>query len=401
MFAGKKIVLGVSGGIAAYKIIELASRLKKQGAEVITIMTHSATQFVTPLTFREITGEPVITNMWDEPKKWNVEHIAIAQWADLFVIAPATANIIGKMAHGIADDMLTTVVLATRTPILVVPAMNDQMYLHAAVQENLIKLSQLGYEILDPAIGHMACGTSGPGRLPEPIEIQQAIQNILLANEKKDLVGKKILITAGGTREPIDPVRYIGNRSSGKMGIAIAQAAKKRGAEVHLVAGITSVPLPQNICISSVETTLEMQEAVLKDFDSCDIVIKAAAVADYRVESPKNSKIKKHDGPPEIRLVENPDILKELGKRKKEQFIVGFAAETDNLIANAQKKLISKNIDMIVANDVSKKESSFNSDTNQIQILTKDGAEITLPTLSKIEVANQILDEIVNRQKKN
>lgn len=400
MFTGKKIVLGVAGGIAAYKIIELASRLKKEGAEVITIMTQSATQFVTPLTFREITGEPVITNMWDEPKKWNVEHIAIAQWADLFVIAPATANIIGKMAHGIADDMLTTVLLATRSPILVVPAMNDQMYLHALVQENLKKLSQIGYEILDPAIGHMACGTTGPGRLPEPVDIQQAIGNLLFS-AKKDLSGKRILITAGGTREPIDPVRYIGNRSSGKMGVAIAQAAQKRGAEVHLVAGVTSIPLPQNIRVSSVETTLEMQKAVLEDFDSSDIVIKAAAVADYRVESPKDSKIKKHDGPPEIRLIENPDILKELGKRKKDQFIVGFAAETNNLIANAQKKLISKNIDMIVANDVSKKESSFNSDTNQIQILTKEGTAITLPTLTKAEVANQILDEIVNCQKKN
>lgn len=400
MFTGKKIVLGVSGGIAAYKIIELASRLKKEGAEVITIMTHSATQFVTPLTFREITGEPVITNMWDEPKKWNVEHIAVAQWADLFVIAPATANIIGKMAHGIADDMLTTVLLATRAPILVVPAMNDQMYLHASVQGNLTKLSQLGYEVLEPAIGHMACGTTGPGRLSEPIDIQQAIQNLLFSI-KKDLSGKKILITAGGTREPIDPVRYIGNRSSGKMGVAIAQAAKKRGAEVHLVAGVTSIPLPQNIRISSVETTLEMQKAVLEDFDSSDIIIKAAAVADYRVESPKDSKIKKHNGPPEIRLIENPDILKELGKRKKDQFIVGFAAETNDLIANAQKKLVSKNIDMIVANDVSKKESSFNSDTNQIQILTKEGRTITLPTLSKTEVANQILDEIVTCQKKD
>lgn len=400
MFTGKKIVLGVSGGIAAYKIIELASRLKKEGAEVMTIMTHSATQFVTPLTFREITGEPVITSMWDEPKKWNVEHIAIAQWADLFVIAPATANIIGKMANGIADDMLTTVLLATRAPILVVPAMNDQMYLHTSVQENLTKLSQLGYEVLDPAVGHMACGTTGPGRLPEPIEIQQAIQSLLFS-EKKDLSGKKILITAGGTREPIDPVRYIGNRSSGKMGIAIAQAAQKRGAEVHLIAGVTSIPLPQNIRVTSVETTLEMQEAVLEAFESSDIVIKAAAVADYRVESPKDSKIKKQDGAPEIRLIENPDILKELGKRKKGQFIVGFAAETDNVVANAQKKLVSKNIDMIVANDVSKKESSFNSDTNQIQILTKEGTAITLPTLTKAEVANQILDEIVNCQKKN
>lgn len=400
MLTDKKIVLGVSGGIAAYKIIELASRLKKEGAEVITIMTYSATQFVTPLTFREITGEPVISNMWDEPKKWNVEHIAIAQWADLFVIAPATANIIGKMAQGIADDMLTTVLLATRSPILVVPAMNDQMYLHTSVQENLTKLSRLGYEIMDPAIGHMACGTTGPGRLPEPIDILQAIQN-LLCSTPKDLSGKKILITAGGTREPIDPVRYIGNRSSGKMGVAIARAAKKRGAEVHLIAGITSVPLPQNIRVSLVETTLEMQEKVFENFESSDIVIKAAAVADYRVESPKDSKIKKQDGLPEIKLIENPDILKELGNRKRGQFIVGFAAETDNVLVNAQKKLIEKNIDMIVANDVSKKESSFNSDTNQIQILTKEGMTITLPTLTKTEVADQILDEIIKYQKKN
>ena len=399
MLMGKKIVLGVCGGIAAYKIIELASRLRKAKADVTVVMTRSATEFVMPLTFREISGNPVITSMWDEPKRWNVEHIALARQADLFVIAPATANMVGKMANGIADDMLSTTLLATQAPILVVPAMNDQMYLNAVVQQNIQKLDQLGMMVMEPSVGHMACGTEGPGRLPEPSEIFESIKKIF-APQKADLKGQRILITAGGTREPIDPVRYIGNRSSGKMGIALATAARQRGAEVHLVAGSMSVSIPGNIRCTSVETTQEMYDAVLSDFENSTIVIKAAAVADYRVSKSNSQKIKKKDSGLQLDLIENPDILKELGKRKTHQFLVGFAAETEQLIENAQKKIKAKNADLLIANDVSKKESSFNSDTNQIKIVHKSGEVESLPILSKQETAEAILDRIVGLQKR-
>ena len=394
MLTSKKIVLGVCGGIAAYKVVELASRLRKANAEVTVIMTKSATQFVTPLTFREITGQPVITSMWDEPKKWNVEHIALAQRADLFVIAPATANIIGKIASGIADDMLSTTLLATRAPVLVVPAMNDQMYLHTNVQENLKKLEKIGYLVMNPGVGSMACGTFGPGRLPEPLEIFEEIEKKLLP-KKQDLKGKKVLVTAGGTQEAIDPVRFIGNRSSGKMGIAIAKAALDRGAMVHLIAGAISVEIPKGILVTTVESTQDMYEAVLEAFENSTILIKAAAVADYRVTQISNQKLKKTNNPLEIHLVENPDILKEVAKKKKKQIVVGFAAETENLVENGQKKLHSKKLDMLIANDVSNPNSTFNSDTNQIRIITPDKISDVLPIASKDEVAHYILDEIV------
>ena len=394
MFTCKKIVLGVCGGIAAYKVVELASRLRKANAEVTVIMTKSATEFVTPLTFREITGQPVITSMWDEPKKWNVEHIALAQRADLFVVAPATANMVGKIASGIADDMLSTTLLATRAPVLVVPAMNDQMYLHGIVQENLKKLDKIGYLVMNPGIGSMACGTFGPGRLPEPLEIFEKIEKILLP-KTQDLKGQKVLVTAGGTQEAIDPVRFIGNRSSGKMGIAIAKAAVDRGAEVHLIAGAISVEIPKGIPVTLVESTQEMYEAVLEAFDESTISIKAAAVADYRVTQISNQKLKKTNQPLEIHLVENPDILKEVAKKKKNQIVVGFAAETENLIENGQKKLHSKKLDMLIANDVSNPNSTFNSDTNQIRIITPSGTSEILPIASKDEVAHHILNEIV------
>ena len=394
MLTSKKIVLGVCGGIAAYKVVELASRLRKANAEVTVIMTKSATQFVTPLTFREITGQPVITSMWDEPKKWNVEHIALAQRADLFVIAPATANMIGKIASGIADDMLSTTLLATRAPVLVVPAMNDQMYLHTIVQENLKKLEKIGYLVMNPGVGSMACGTFGPGRLPEPLEIFEEIEKILLP-KKQDLKGQKVLVTAGGTQEAIDPVRFIGNRSSGKMGIAIAKAALDRGAMVHLIVGAISVEIPKGILVTSVESTQDMYEAVLEAFENSTILIKAAAVADYRVTQISNQKLKKTNNPLEIHLVENPDILKEVAKKKKKQIVVGFAAETENLVENGQKKLHSKKLDMLIANDVSNPNSTFNSDTNQIRIITPDKISDVLPIASKDEVAHYILDEIV------
>ena len=394
MLTSKKVVLGVCGGIAAYKVVELASRLRKANAEVTVIMTKSATRFVTPLTFREITGQPVITSMWDEPKKWNVEHIALAQRADLFVIAPATANMIGKIASGIADDMLSTTLLATRAPVLVVPAMNDQMYLHTIVQENLKKLEKIGYLVMNPGVGSMACGTFGPGRLPEPLEIFEEIEKILLP-KKQDLKGQKVLVTAGGTQEAIDPVRFIGNRSSGKMGIAIAKAALDRGAMVHLIVGAISVEIPKGILVTSVESTQDMYEAVLEAFENSTILIKAAAVADYRVTQISNQKLKKTNNPLEIHLIENPDILKEVAKKKKKQIVVGFAAETENLVENGQKKLHSKKLDMLIANDVSNPNSTFNSDTNQIRIITPDKISDVLPIASKDEVAHYILDEIV------
>lgn len=398
MLKGKNIVLGVCGGIAAYKIVELASRLTKAGATVSVVMTQAATEFVTPLTFREITGQPVIVSMWDEPKRWNIEHIALAQRADLFVIAPATANMIAKMAHGIADDMLSTTLLATEAPILVVPAMNDKMFLHLATQKNIEKLREFGYQILDPATGHMACGTFGPGRLPEPVCIFEEAKSIL--QSKQDLVGQRFLITAGGTREAIDPVRYIGNRSSGKMGVALAKMAKERGAEVHLIVGALSVPVPGGIEITTVENTDEMREAVLRSLPASTVVIKAAAVADYRVISPEAQKIKKNSELLTLELTKNPDILAEIGRLKTNQVVVGFAAETQDLIQNAQKKLKSKNADLIVANDVSQAGSTFNSDTNHVKILNRTGEVLELPLLSKEDTANQILDQIALLLKK-
>ena len=398
MLKGKNIVLGVCGGIAAYKVVELASRLTKAGALVSVVMTKAATEFVTALTFREITGQPVIVNMWDEPKRWNIEHIALAQRADLFVIAPATANMIAKMAHGIADDMLSTTVLATEAPILVVPAMNNKMFLHPATQDNMKKLREFGYRILDPATGHMACGTFGPGRLPEPICIFEEVQSIL--QSKQDLIGQRFLITAGGTREAIDPVRYIGNRSSGKMGVALAKMAKERGAEVHLIAGALSIPVPGGIDVTTVENTAEMREAVLRSLPASTVVIKAAAVADYRVIHPEAQKIKKNSELLTLELTKNPDILAEIGRLKTNQIVVGFAAETQELIQNAQKKLEAKNADLIVANDVSQADSTFNSDTNHVKILSRTGQVIDLSLLSKEETANQILDQIVLLLKK-
>jgi phosphopantothenoylcysteine decarboxylase/phosphopantothenate--cysteine ligase len=291
MSSGQTIVIGVAGGIAAYKAVEIVSRLKKAGHTVYVIMTKAATEFVTPLTFREISGNPVVADMWEEPKTWNVQHIALASRANLFLIAPATANIIGKIANGIADDMLTTTVMATKAPIILAPAMNTNMYLNPITQQNLNKLAGLGYHIVEPASGMLACGVDGPGRLPEPADIVKKVKSLLQGN--RDLAGKRVLVTAAGTREPIDPVRYIGNHSSGKMGYALAEAAAARGAEVILVSGPSSLACPAGITVKKVETAAQMREAVLAEFDTVDVVIKAAAVADYRPETAADQKIKK------------------------------------------------------------------------------------------------------------
>lgn len=393
MLQGKQIVLGVAGGIAAYKVVDVVSRLKKQGAEVHVIMTEAAAQFVTPLTFREISGNPVVVSMWDEPKKWQVEHIALASLADLFVIAPATANIIGKIANGIADDMLTTTVMATQAPVLVVPAMNTNMYLNPVVQKNLETLAGLGYHCMNPDSGLMACGTTGAGRLPEPACIVETIIQHFAA--KDALRGQTVLVTAAGTREPIDPVRYIGNRSSGKMGYAIAEAAAKQGARVILVSGPTSLAVPQGVEIIRVETAAEMRAAVLAEFPQADIVIKAAAVADYRPQEQSQQKIKKAEATLTLVLEKNPDILWELGQQKTKQFLVGFAAETQQLLQHAQGKLEKKNLDMIIANDVTLPGAGFNTDTNIVKILYRDGHIEELPQMSKRELAGVILEKIL------
>ena len=392
MSSGQTIVIGVAGGIAAYKAVEIVSRLKKAGYTVYVIMTKAATEFVTPLTFREISGNPVVADMWEEPKTWNVQHIALASRADLFLLAPATANIIGKIANGIADDMLTTTVMATKAPIILAPAMNTNTYLNPITQQNLNKLAGVGYHIIEPASGMLACGVDGPGRLPEPADIVKKVQSLLQGN--RDLAGKRILVTAAGTREPIDPVRYIGNHSSGKMGYALAEAAAARGAEVILVSGPSSLASPAGITVKRVETAAQMREAVLAEFDTVNVVIKAAAVADYRPETAADQKIKKTGNNLTLSMVKNPDILRELGERKKHQLLIGFAAETQELLSHAQEKLIKKNLDMIVANDVTLPGAGFNTDTNIVRVIHKNGQIEELPQLTKRQVAEILIDRI-------
>lgn len=395
MLKGKKIVLGVTGGIAVYKAVDLVSRLRKQGAEVRVIMTDHAQQFVTPLTFKEISGNKVAVSMWDSNQEFNVEHIALANWADVFVVAPATANIIAKMACGIADDLLSTTLLAAQAPIIVCPAMNTGMYENNATQENMAKLQQWGVTIMPPAVGMLACGVAGPGRLPEPQQIVEFI-NDFFAKRDGDMQGLKVLVTAAGTREPIDPVRFVGNRSSGKMGYAIAQTAAERGAEVLLVTGPSSLEIPANVKAKKVESTQEMLEACLAAYENVDIVIKAAAVADYRPRDVADQKIKKkNDDALTVVMDKNPDILKELGSRKKQQILVGFAAETQNLLENAKEKIIKKNLDMIVANDVTAAGAGFNADTNIVKFLFPDGQVMSLEQMPKKEVAERLLDTVM------
>lgn len=414
MLKDKNIVLGVTGGIAAYKCVDLVSRLRKQGANVHVILTKGAQNFVTETAMREISGNPVVTSMWGEIQEYSVEHIALAKLADLVLIAPATANIIAKCANGIADDMLTTTVLATRAPIMFAPAMNSNMYEHPLTQENIQKLQQLGWQLIEPAVGHLACGTSGVGRMPEPQELAEAVKEYLAsgqletetaggnngdefsADELPNLAGLKILVTAAGTREPIDPVRYIGNRSSGKMGYAIAETARELGAEVILISGPSALQAPEGVEFHKVESAREMRDLVHQHFANSHIVIKAAAVADYRVKNVSDHKIKKNDEELTLVLEKNPDILKELGQIKQpEQVLVGFAAETRNLIEYAQSKLEKKNLDMIVANDVSNPQAGFNVDTNLIKLLKRDGTIEELPLMSKKDLAYIILDRVM------
>ena len=385
------VVLGVTGGIAVYKACELLRLLQKRGIDVFVVMTQNACRFVAPLTFETLSGHPVAVDTFDRPQTWEVEHIALAKRADLFLIAPATANIMGKMACGIADDMLSTTVMATRAPVLVAPAMNTGMWENAAVQQNIKTLRARGVEIVAPVSGHLACGDSGAGKLEDVEVIAERACELLFA--KKDMEGLRVMVTAGASREGLDPVRYISNRSSGKMGYAIAQAAQKRGAEVTLLSGPVAIEAPQGVKLVPFTTTQELLDRASELAREQDLLIQAAAPADYRAKEVAPQKIKKQGGEPmTFTLVENPDVAATLGKAKRSgQVFVGFAAETNDVLAHAKDKLARKNLDMIVANDVTRPGAGFDVDTNIVTLITKDGQE-ALPMMSKAEVAQRILD---------
>lgn len=392
--AGKCVVLGVTGGIAAYKACELTSRLRKAGAQVYVIMTKNACQFVAPLTFETLSNHPVATDTFARPETWEVEHVALAKRADVFVIAPATANILAKMACGLADDMLSTTVLATRAPVLLAPAMNTGMWDNPATQENVERLQQRGIHFIGPEGGFLACGDTGAGRMSEPKDIFDAIEKLLAMQQ--DLAGLSVLVTAGPTQERLDPVRFITNRSSGKMGYAIAAAAAARGASVTLVTGPTSLPIPQGVNAVRILSTQELYDQMLALCPKMDVVIQAAAPADFTPETVADQKIKKQGNEPlVIRLTQTPDVAAAVGKTKKEgQTLVGFAAETNDVLQNAQKKLAKKNLDLIVANDVTAPGAGFDVDTNIVTFVTQDGLE-KLPKMKKAEVADALLDRIL------
>lgn len=386
------IVVGVTGGIACYKAVELVRLLVKGGFKVRVIMTRGALEFVTPLTFQTLSGHPVATETFDLTQESQIGHINLADSVDVVIIAPATANVIGKIAAGIADDLLTTVLMATQAPVLIAPAMNIHMYENPILQENLRKLRRIGYHILEPAEGYLACGYEGKGRLPDPEKIVGEVEHLL---KTKDLSGEKFLITAGPNREPLDPVRYISNRSSGKMGYALARAAVRRGADVALISGPTGLDSPPGARLISVTTAAEMRAAVLKEYVQCTAVIMAAAVSDYHPATVAEKKIKRGKGAVELRLEPNPDILKELGENKNGKWLVGFAAETEELTANARKKLREKNLDMVVANNIAETGSGFDGDTNSATIVDRTGATRSLPLMSKDELADRIYDHFL------
>ena len=392
MFKSKKIVLGVCGGIAVYKAVELLRLFVKAGADVSVVMTRSAQEFVTPLTFQSLSGNPVHSALFDLYQEKTIGHISIADAADLFVIAPATANVVGKVAGGIADDLLTTALMATRAPVLFAPAMNVHMYENPIYQRNEASLRELGYHFIDPDHGALACGYEGQGKLPTPQAIFSAAQNVLTP---QDLVGQTVLVTAGPTRENLDPVRYISNYSSGKMGYAVARAAKQRGAEVILVSGPTFLVAPAGVTLVSVSSAAQMRESVMQALPQATVVIKSAAVADYRPVAVAQQKIKKTSADMTLELEKNPDILAELGQIKQGRVLVGFAAETQDLIKNAEDKLHRKNLDLLVANDITQSGAGFDVDTNIVKILHADGHVEELPQLSKDEVAHELLDRVV------
>lgn len=393
----KHIVLGVTGGIACYKILDVASKLRKLGYGLNTIMTKSACEFVQPLCFQTITNNYVVTDTFERPAKWEVEHIALAKKADVMVIAPATANIIGKVANGIADDMLSTTIMAAKCPVIFAPAMNSAMYENTIVQENIAYLKEKGYLFIEPTSGMLACGDMGVGKLPTPDEITAYILKVLEQEEKKqekDLLGKHILITAGPTIEAIDPMRYITNHSSGKMGYAIAKDAQRRGAEVTLVSGPTHLECPEGVQRVDVRSALEMYDAVHNAFEWADVVIKTAAVADFRPKELSSHKIKKNNASMVLELVPNPDILQSLGERKTHQVLVGFAAETQNVIEYAKQKIAKKNLDFIVANNIASQGAGFKGDTNIVTIIERDGNMTEYEKMYKTELGNVILDKV-------
>ena len=389
MLTGKTVILGITGSIAAYKAAELASRLTQAGARVEVVMSESATRFVSPLTFRSLTGRPVVTSMWEASSEFSVEHVALAEAADIVVIAPATADIIARLAVGIADDMISCTVLATKAPVILAPAMNVNMLQNPATQHNLAELKTRGFTIVEPACGRLASGRIGEGRLAETEKIIASIKQLL--NKGNDLAGKHIVVTAGGTQEPIDPVRHIGNRASGKMGYALAEAARDRGATVSLITAPTLLPEPAGIAVIPVRTTAEMKKAVARSAVQADALIMVAAVSDYRPRKVAKAKIKKESPSLSLELIRTPDILSQV----KGNFLkVGFAAESENVIANARQKLVKKQLDLIVANDITDAGSGFGVDTNKVTIIDKQGNEEALPLLSKREVADRILDRV-------
>ncbi|MEI8173491.1 MAG: bifunctional phosphopantothenoylcysteine decarboxylase/phosphopantothenate--cysteine ligase CoaBC, partial [Deltaproteobacteria bacterium] len=387
----KQIVLGVTGSIAAYKAAELTREFVKRGAAVRVIMTGNAAEFITPLTFQTLSSNAVHSEMYPVINDYNLAHISLAEYADIMVIAPATANIIGKIAAGFADDLLTTTVMTTRAPVLICPAMNTNMYENAIVQENIMQLTSRGYLFMEPGYGKLACRSEGQGRLPEVSDIVEEVESILTVN---DLGDERILVTAGPTREPLDPVRYITNYSSGKMGYALAIAGRRRGARVVLISGPSALPAPRGVTLVSVSSAVEMKEAVMAHLKASTIVIKAAAVADYRPATRLASKMKKQAGPLTLSLERNPDIIAEIGKKKGKRILVGFAVETENLIENARAKLFDKNMDLIVANDVTQAGAGFGYDTNIIKILDRNGGQVELPMMDKIAAADRILDRV-------
>ncbi len=391
MLKGKKIILGITGGIAAYKSAELIREFVKQEADVKVIMTQNALNFITPLTMQTLSGNPVYSDTFLLTGQWEIGHISLAEDADIIVIAPATANIIGKIASGIADDLLSTTVMATKLPVLVCPAMNTNMYTNEIVRANMMKLSSMGYFFMEAEYGELACKAEGAGRLPSIDDIAEEVTSILT---KKDLAGERILITAGPTREPFDPIRFISNYSSGKMGYAFATMAKRRGADVTLISGPTELPVPSGVRFIRASSAVKMRDETMKYVEESTVIIKVAAVADYRPSVLSDSKIKKQDGAFSISLERNPDIISEIGQIKGDRILVGFAMETENLLKNAYDKLISKNMDLIVANDLSRPGSGFQYDTNSVRLIDRSGDVRKLPLMNKIRVADRILDRI-------
>ncbi len=393
----KCVVIGVTGGIAVYKALDVISALRKKDIEVYVIMTESASKFVNPLTFQSISQNMVVTDMFAEPKAWEIQHISLAQKADLMLIAPATANVIGKISNGIADDMLSTTVMATKAKVLIAPAMNTNMYQNPIVQNNISKLKDFGYKFIEPASGRLACGDIGIGKLAD---VNTIVERVIeeLEDKEQDLLGKKVLVSAGPTIAPIDPVRYITNRSTGKMGYAIAKEARDRGAEVILVSGPTNLEPPKNVKIINIKTNEEMKKEILQNFKWADIVIKSAAVADYKPKEYSKEKIKKGEGDLNICLTRDNDILKFLGEIKTHQVLVGFAAESDNVLENAERKLKNKNLDFIVANDITSSDTGFGSEDNKVVILSKNNEKLELEKMSKKKVASNIFDMILEKR---